>query len=233
MESKICPKCNIFHTKTGKYCSRKCANSRIITEEHKLKIASALKNFYMTDDGEKLRSHLSLVNTDCTHTNETRQKISSSVSKSRTPEVREKLRIASTNRYVGDETRVKLSQHAIKNGLGGHTSKKKIYFNKNNGEVVYLQSSFEVRFAEILENLCIAWERPAPMMWVDDNNVTHRYYPDFKIDDVYVDTKNEYLAIVDLPKINKVREQNNINLHIVLEEQITEQYVKMLVGLDN
>jgi len=40
---KICPKCNSKHDKSGTYCSRSCANSRIFTEEAKLKKSIALK----------------------------------------------------------------------------------------------------------------------------------------------------------------------------------------------
>jgi hypothetical protein len=40
---KICPKCNSKHDKSGTYCSRPCANSRVFTEEAKLKKSIALK----------------------------------------------------------------------------------------------------------------------------------------------------------------------------------------------
>lgn len=42
-ETKICPKCNIQHTKQRKYCSRKCANSRIHSLETKYKISCSSK----------------------------------------------------------------------------------------------------------------------------------------------------------------------------------------------
>jgi 5-methylcytosine-specific restriction endonuclease McrA len=34
---KNCPKCNTAHTKPGTFCSRKCSNSRVFTEESKKK----------------------------------------------------------------------------------------------------------------------------------------------------------------------------------------------------
>jgi Zn finger protein HypA/HybF involved in hydrogenase expression len=40
---KQCPKCNKEHTKVGVYCSRTCANSRVFSEEAKLKKSLALK----------------------------------------------------------------------------------------------------------------------------------------------------------------------------------------------
>ena len=40
---KQCPKCNKEHTKPGMYCSRICANSRVFSDEAKLKKSKALK----------------------------------------------------------------------------------------------------------------------------------------------------------------------------------------------
>ena len=41
---KECPKCGVEHNKLGLYCSRKCANSRIWTDEDKLKKSISIKN---------------------------------------------------------------------------------------------------------------------------------------------------------------------------------------------
>lgn len=138
-----------------------------------------------------------------------------------------------SHRVVDPEKEKKRRQHlstvAKERGLGGHTSKQKIYFRRNNGTVVYLQSSYELHFAEILENLGIDWERPAPLMWVDDDGGTHRYYADFKVGEVYIDTKNDYLAVKDLPKIEKVRQQNAVDVRIVTRDLITEDYIATFV----
>ena len=40
---KICPKCGIEHEKEGKFCSRKCANSRTWTEEDNIKKSASAK----------------------------------------------------------------------------------------------------------------------------------------------------------------------------------------------
>lgn len=40
---KQCPKCEKLHSKPGKFCSRTCANSRVFTEESKLKKSIANK----------------------------------------------------------------------------------------------------------------------------------------------------------------------------------------------
>lgn len=118
---------------------------------------------------------------------------------------------------------------SISNSFGGHNSKKKIWFKKNDGETVYLQSSYEKRFAEILEELNIPWTRPEPLRWIDDQGTSHRYYPDFKIQNIYIDTKNSYLAVKDAVKIETVRRQNNIDLRVVLDENITKEFIGSLI----
>jgi hypothetical protein len=44
-KSKECPNCKIIHSTKGKFCSRKCAASRLQTQEHKNKIANSLRNY--------------------------------------------------------------------------------------------------------------------------------------------------------------------------------------------
>ena len=127
------------------------------------------------------------------------------------------------------ESRRKLSVAAKKNNLGGHTSKQKLYFKKKDLSEVYLQSSYEVEFATILEELNIKWSRPEPLKWIDINGESHKYYPDFKIGDVYIDTKNNYLAVKDLPKIMAVKEQNDVDLRMVTKDQITKEFIASLV----
>jgi len=127
-----------------------------------------------------------------------------------------------------NESKANLSKKAKANGLGGHTSKLKLYFRKNDGTEVYLQSSYEIKFAQILEELNIIWERPAPLPWIDDNGIDHKYYPDFKVGDKYFDTKNDYLAKIDARKIELVILQNSVDLKIVSLNQINKEYIAPL-----
>jgi Zn finger protein HypA/HybF involved in hydrogenase expression len=45
---KTCPKCNNEHNKKGKFCNRRCANSRTFSEETKEKKRKANLDFYST-----------------------------------------------------------------------------------------------------------------------------------------------------------------------------------------
>ena len=129
-------------------------------------------------------------------------------------------------RLHSPESKAHLSKKAKERGFGGNTSKQKLYFEKQNGDVVYLQSSYEIRFASLLEEFGVEWERPKPFEWIDDDGIDHKYYPDFRIGDVYIDTKNNYLIKRDARKIELVIEQNDIDLRVIGLESINKLYVE-------
>lgn len=128
-----------------------------------------------------------------------------------------------------EEFKREQSIRAKQRGLGGHSSSHRIAYVMKSGETVNLQSSYEVNFAKILDKLSIGWERPEPLIYMGLDNKLHRYYPDFKIGNIYIDTKNDYLAIKDLPKIELVRVQHSVDLRIVKLEDINEDYIAALV----
>jgi ribosomal protein L40E len=43
---KICPKCQAEHSLNGRFCSRKCGNSRVLSDEVKSKIRSSVNQTY-------------------------------------------------------------------------------------------------------------------------------------------------------------------------------------------
>ena len=118
----------------------------------------------------------------------------------------------------------KMSKLAFNTKLGGHTSKKSIYYTKKDDTIVYLQSSWEEKLAILLDTLCIEWTRPNPLMWIDASNKSHRYYADFYLIkyDVYLDPKNSFLRCKDKDKIEKVQIQNNIKIVILDISDMTE-----------
>ena len=52
---KICPKCKSEHKKEGKYCCRKCANSRVWTEKDKEKKQIGMLNYLSSIDEHPLK----------------------------------------------------------------------------------------------------------------------------------------------------------------------------------
>jgi hypothetical protein len=90
------------------------------------------------------------------------------------------------------------------------------------GNEVCLQSSYEKRTAEILDALSIKWTRPKHLKY--DNK---KYFPDFFLIDknIYLDPKNDFLAIKDKEKIEKVCEQNNVIILILTNDQINKEFL--------
>ena len=93
------------------------------------------------------------------------------------------------------------------------------------GKEVCLQSSFELKCSELLNELQIAWIRPSALKYDNKNYFADFYLPEF---DLYLDPKNNYKAKLDQTKIDKVKEQNNVKVFILLEEQLTVEYIKSL-----
>lgn len=123
-----------------------------------------------------------------------------------------------------EETKELLRKAAIKNKLGGHTSKHRIVYKG-----VYLHSSFELKVAQELDKFGIKWIRPNPLNWIDESNVEHRYYPDFYLEDydIYLDPKNDYLINKDKEKIKRVNEQNRVNIIVLDKNNLTWEKIRL------
>jgi len=82
-------------------------------------------------------------------------------------------------------------------------------YTKKDGTVVILDSSWEEALAIRLDEIGVNWVRPGAIKWVDDNSVTHNYFPDFYLIDfdLYLDPKNPYAIKAQQSKIKCLTEQ--------------------------
>lgn len=69
---------------------------------------------------------------------------------------------------------------------------------------VMLDSTWELRLAERLDELEIPWARPAPLEWRDKLGRKRNYFPDFYLPetDQYLDPKNPHAYRTQISKIN-------------------------------
>jgi hypothetical protein len=106
----------------------------------------------------------------------------------------------------------------------------KFYVVDSFGTKTCLQSSYELKVSQILDKLKIKWTRPKPFNWIDSKKVNHKYYPDFYLEDfnIYLDPKNDYLIKLDKDKINRVKKQNKIDLRILNQKDLTEEYFRKI-----
>lgn len=114
--------------------------------------------------------------------------------------------------------------------LGGYRPNagrsKKFKVTDSFGKETTLQSSYELECSRLLDNLKIKWNRPKALKYGARN-----YFADFYLTeyDVYLDPKNNYKAKLDADKIAAVIKENNVKLFVLLKEQITEEYIGMLI----
>lgn len=136
-------------------------------------------------------------------------------------------------RKLTTEQKIHLSEIAKIRKFGGYEpnagNSKKFFVIDSFNTKVCLQSSYELECSHVLNELGIKWLRPKALKYDDRNYFADFYLPEYKI---YLDPKNAYKAKCDAVKIQKVKEQNNIKLFVLLKEQITKEYIGQLIGTD-
>lgn len=126
-----------------------------------------------------------------------------------------------------EETKDKLSQLACER-ISKHSKYTK---NVEYQPGIILESSYEVRVAEILDSLGIEWIKVRRGYIWDDNGKRRRYIPDFYLpkQDIFLDPKNDYLIKKDKRKIESAMKLNNIKVVILSDDMINEELIKSLV----
>lgn len=137
-----------------------------------------------------------------------------------------------THRIFSIETRQKLSEKASERSFANGCVKTtwRNVVNPLTGDVIRLQGSWEQKYAEWCNKNFIKWERPKNFFYWsrDDNDIKHRYHPDFFLPDFseYVEIKgfmwkDPIRGIDDELKLRKVVEQNpEILLTILMEREL-------------
>lgn len=221
----ICKNCN----KSCKYifCNRSCSATfnnklRKHTQETKDKIkASLIKKYNYIDlkiEDKKIK-----------------KKIKRKLYKVKNKERNKKCEICNNDFYDNgrDAKRKTCSKECntksiFKNRSYQNGSRKTIKYINVLNKIVYLESSWELKIAILLDNLKIIWERPKPLKWFDEHLKEHLYYSDFYLPDynIYLDPKNEYCIKKDKYKIEYFK--NKITLIYGNVEYISNYIENML-----
>ena len=134
---------------------------------------------------------------------------------------------------ASEETKEKHKANAKLQGFGGYQPNagrsQREWRTDSEGREVLLQSSYETKLADLLKEMNLHWIRPSPFNYTLDG-VNRRYYPDFLVEGrILIDTKNNYLAKQDGPKIQAVEKQNNLKVHVLGLTQINIESIRMLL----
>ena len=135
-------------------------------------------------------------------------------------ETRKKIGDASRGKKHTAETRKKMSEGARKSThrrLMRHTQE----YIKKDGEVVLMDSSWEIALAKRLDELKIEWTRAEPLPWIDSTGKQRNYFSDFYLPehDIFLDPKNNAAYANQIEKIEYVlKHYPNVFILRTLEE---------------
>lgn len=84
---------------------------------------------------------------------------------------------------------------------------------EHDNEIILLDSTWELKIAEYLDENNIKWIRPKHLEWYDSKNKLRRFYPDFYLPEynIYIDPKNDYRILQDNEKLEYFK--NKIELY--------------------
>ena len=133
-------------------------------------------------------------------------------------------------KHLSKEAKEKLSEFQ-RNLIYNRVCKKTQPYQKKDGSVVNLDSSYEIKIAKILDDHNIRWERPKPLVWIDHKGRTRHYFPDFLLNDynIYLDPKNDYCFKVQKEKIDYVL-KNYKNVFFLTKNDLTWEFILDLIS---
>jgi hypothetical protein len=207
----LCKCCNsplVYGKRKNAFCSKSCAatynnTGRVRTDESKQKTSRAsIIAYSLLSEEKKEQRRTNQIN---------RYKVKNPDVEFTCPICKGKFMIPYIKRHRktcgADDCKIQASVgvRTYQNG-----SRKPVWFyNPTEGKEVLLDSSWEVKTAELLIAKSIKWIRPPFIKWQDKKGKTRRYFPDFYLPDydVYLDPKNPYCLTLDEEKIREISKQ--------------------------
>lgn len=212
-EERTCKCGKIFitlKTESKKSCSLSCSNSRPMSEEQKIKISLLQKGKTRPEKPKPMRI--------CKRCSNTFQQ----------PGYNHRV-------YCSEKCRQEASSERCKTipGMCKNNNRHAGWYESLIAGRVWLESSWEVICAKILDKYVIEWSRPKDgFEWFDVLGRSHLYYPDFYLPaiNLYLDPKNPFAQQRDAFKIADIIKRHGINLLILSKADIEESRFLALVS---
>lgn len=129
---------------------------------------------------------------------------------------------------------VKLVSEIARNdpSRGGTSHSKRYQKLDSFGNMCFLDSSYELKLANILDDLLISWRRPKYVNYIDADGIKRRYTADFYLPkyNIYLDPKNDYLLIRCWDKIDAVHRDNpDVIVAILDSKSLNQKFIEELL----
>lgn len=220
----ICPKCGIeFENNTNrKFCSRKCANSHVISIEQKQKTSKSLRLTH-SQNKIQLKNYLLL------HPNEENIPYFKKCSRCGIEFIcYNRHRKNCDNCKCNKGLHYKVKDSSKMGGLrenGGRVKNYIKYINKYNNLMTLNQ--YEYKIAEYLDSLSYKWKRNLKGFdYIDEKGKQRKFYPDFYIEDLdlYVEFKGWNASWMKYKMKDAQFRNPNLKLKIIyMEKRYTEK----------
>jgi predicted nucleic acid-binding Zn ribbon protein len=107
-------------------------------------------------------------------------------------------------------------------------SKRSSYYNCWEDKSVWLDSSWELEVAQLLDSNNIKWKHPKSIKYILKDK-EHLYFPDFHLPDhkIYLDPKNPLVMEIDKAKLEVLTNINKVNLIFGHIDKIKKEILKL------
>lgn len=170
---KICPRCSKDHDKQGTFCSRKCANSRIFTDESNRKRSISVKKSHV----KREQDIVDLI----------KRNISDAMIESHKRRGFIQLFCISCGKKISKNKHKMCGDCYYESPLSsearGHHNKNYMreYVIDSYGSDVLLMSSLEITYFKYLSKNNIKWKKAKIIKYIDHSGKERRYKPDFHL----------------------------------------------------
>ena len=197
---------------SGRFCSKACANSRVKSDESKIKVSQSLfhHNSKQVDNGISKRQ----LNVEKYNLNPSRCSVCNAI----LPYEKRNNKTCGIKSCILKQQSIKMTNILADKGLH-RTVPKRYKYGIYNG--IHCDSSWELAFLMYCLDKAIPIKRCQDHFQYEINNHRHNYFPDFIVNDVYYEIKNYYTETVKA-KISQFPKDKKL---VIIDSKDIKKYI--------